>query len=1631
MRRRRRRRRLNRTAVLIGLLVFGLFMLMAWVALSHQRRDPAPFVAKADAAMTDADFDTAVLYYRQALGATRIKADKVDLLFKLAQAYVHTDQWPKVMACWNQIVVEEPDNVKARLALLEATYVQADSQSRAGWQIGQVWRDLGTQASELLDAVQSADVLEQTKARWQALDWQAHGLPADVTLGLYLHLVRGRAAYEQARLGAVLDPNQVFAQAETDLREVLRRDAAQVDAYWYLAQVITEQADARHARGDRQARAKAAQQADAFLAQAVEHAPHDAQAHTYVLEARLHRIRTHAQDLAERRRQLALLAQDYQSLVARFEDQPVVHASHARFFWMQAFFAEPKQRPVLIHRAIEVAQQATQLAPTRVDLWLALGELHFRQAMMTQDASALERAMAVGHQALESPESTDTSGPRTFANKANRLSIQAFLAHCSIEHVLLNVESQEPNMLAQARQAVAQVAQLLGSEDDPEVAKWRGMLALAEGRSYEAIRELYAVYEKTKASHAQGRTDPVVSYALARACLETPELGKALEFLSSSLKSGLGYIRPYVFLDFLDLLERLDMGSHVLSPGNAYSVDRYEDTFGASERSRALRIRALIGTQQWEKAEARLTQLPISSRDSTSLRLLLIQSRLAQAHGGRDGSPAEPVPAQVRQLQHQRADRVRQQLEQDAEPVDVTALTQTLQTAIDDGMLASVRDILEHSRSLSGHHATVGFYQALVREPDPARVSPERRHALEEAAFLALVDPVQRGLELGRLYQRQERIEEALAQYLCLVESAETAAPMIPPSRSERRQRARISLGASLALGIALETENAVAVKRITRCARQADLDACQGHLFDAQIAQARGHHEAALAKINSCLQQRPLYSQAYLLRSQIYAALERHAEALADVTEAVALNPMDPLIAKAHAHHLLARNQRLGARVTEVQTDEGVRALERALRLQPTDTDLLGLYAQHTVDRDPHKAVAIYQALSDRYNTLKHALTLGDLATHVAGQETDAAHQQAYYRMAGSAYEKAATLAPQDPHLLRSYARYYRLTGQDEKAATLLAQGQDEALLWQHFMRQGQMDRAREVLEQAYQKDPRSEQVLRGLLAVAQQQNRSQDVERYSQALVDSADTLNNRIEQITALLRLGQVQEAEAKLQAAGKRYADEPRVVLLEGWVSLRLGRLEHALDRIEASLQVDRDSAVAWYLRGQVHLLQEEAEAAVEDLRRSKVLQDSPTTRLTLAKALLQARRRDEAIVELRQSVTEKHAPQQARQLLEELYLETGRTGELTAFYSQMQRLFPADVYWLNRAGAFYLHQGNVEEAARLYRQGCTRKRNALGDAPRDAWRHDAEFSDACNGYFQALLRMGSLEPIQQEAQSYVGSPYEAMTRLYVADARMRLGQRAEAVNAVRKVLTLDIPFQDWGSLVARMVQIVGRPEVQQLCEAMVKAEAYALAGHLGRFYLLAGAEQYDQALAALDPCLERIAPAEDRYWHLQLERVKLLTVAYEKTTGAHYRDQAIAGYESLLEKWPTNSNILNNLAYLLAGNQERLSEALAYAQKAWAATPNNPVILDTYGYVLLQDGQYQRAVELLSAARQQYEQHQSRVPPQVFEHLGQAWEALGEKEKARQAFEQALTSASHALTTRAETRIRSAIGRLSP
>jgi Flp pilus assembly protein TadD len=63
------------------------------------------------------------------------------------------------------------------------------------------------------------------------------------------------------------------------------------------------------------------------------------------------------------------------------------------------------------------------------------------------------------------------------------------------------------------------------------------------------------------------------------------------------------------------------------------------------------------------------------------------------------------------------------------------------------------------------------------------------------------------------------------------------------------------------------------------------------------------------------------------------------------------------------------------------------------------------------------------------------------------------------------------------------------------------------------------------------------------------------------------------------------------------------------------------------------------------------------------------------------------------------------------------------------------------------------------------------------------------------------------------------------------------------------------------------------------------------------------------------------------------------------------DAAVSAYRALLDRWPDNSEALNNLAWILA-EQGNVKQAEPYARRAVELTPEDPDVHDTLGYVHL-------------------------------------------------------------------------------
>ncbi len=107
--------------------------------------------------------------------------------------------------------------------------------------------------------------------------------------------------------------------------------------------------------------------------------------------------------------------------------------------------------------------------------------------------------------------------------------------------------------------------------------------------------------------------------------------------------------------------------------------------------------------------------------------------------------------------------------------------------------------------------------------------------------------------------------------------------------------------------------------------------------------------------------------------------------------------------------------------------------------------------------------------------------------------------------------------------------------------------------------------------------------------------------------------------------------------------------------------------------------------------------------------------------------------------------------------------------------------------------------------------------------------------------------------------------------------------------------------------------------------------------------------------------------------------------------------AIKQYRSLLEKNPNNLVALNNLAWAL-GEQGELAQALTFAEKAFQLRAVPPVI-DTYAYLLFQNGEHDKALPLLKQAHEQ-----AKNEPSIAYHYALALDKNGEKENAKQILE---------------------------
>ena len=149
------------------------------------------------------------------------------------------------------------------------------------------------------------------------------------------------------------------------------------------------------------------------------------------------------------------------------------------------------------------------------------------------------------------------------------------------------------------------------------------------------------------------------------------------------------------------------------------------------------------------------------------------------------------------------------------------------------------------------------------------------------------------------------------------------------------------------------------------------------------------------------------------------------------------------------------------------------------------------------------------------------------------------------------------------------------------------------------------------------------------------------------------------------------------------------------------------------------------------------------------------------------------------------------------------------------------------------------------------------------------------------------------------------------------------------------------------------------------------------------------DEYEEALV-LSEKLVLYYPKNTGY---QLKRANLLLELDRK-------NEALEAYSTIVKNSPRDPNALNAYGYVLTNYSNNYKKAYKLIKKAIKLDPDNPAIIDSYGWILYRMGKYEEAEEELNRAYQLYKD------PEIAFHLIKVLLKTNKKERAKNIFTEA-------------------------
>ena len=866
------------------------------------------------------------------------------------------------------------------------------------------------------------------------------------------------------------------------------------------------------------------------------------------------------------------------------------------------------------------------------------------------------------------------------------------------------------------------------------------------------------------------------------------------------------------------------------------------------------------------------------------------------------------------------------------------------------------------------------------------------------------------------------------------------------------------------------------AARTLAQKAKELDIDQCGGLYYQARIDLADRQFAPAADKLTECIRILPIFPQAFYFRAMAQQALGNLAEAAKDADRAYEWTLTDGDIARLRAIIYYRLYRKAGANPTPEEYTRMNQTLQAAVVLNPENRELMNFYAELISDREPDRALAIRQNLMARYPSPENGRLLGSLALRLYDIYENSRVSQAVGKdflllTAKKALEKAREMAPNDPAVMNAWGEYLRVSGQQNLAESTLPK--ESLTLVDFYLNDGKYAKAQTLLQQLYEKDQKDlktkSAILRGLILVALKTGDAAGIERYARELMD-INIDDPKLKEATDLWALQRLLDARLdpektrqRVASFRERYPDNIEGLVLQAWSDFNAGAFADTQIRVGEILTQKPDHAVAWRIRGVLNRMNSNFKEAVADLQKSLSFVDDPITRIELAQTYVMSGQTTSAIGELLAALEKPQAPVQARYFLESIY-QKYRKEDLPKFYDQAVAKYSDDPYWLHRAGAYVLTQYQKQydqEKIQAQKQGKLQpgvrfspsdKTQMLLDKAKpllekswtlveEKWKKNPTeaYARMLDFYLESLLQglenQTQLTQFIRIASKYVTTPLATIAYSQMAQAHLRLGDRTQCLEFFDKALESAKAQPEY---VVQLLDVMRKvlesdKEVRAWCDKTLAADAKHIGANYTMFQLAQSAGQFNTAIEYIDRCLVQLQTKDDIWVEYSMQKSQTLLLAFFKTSDKKYLDGGVALYESIYQANPNHPKIpmiLNNLAFLLADNNQQLDKAVEYARRALKETPNDPVRMDTLAYALAKSSQFEEAEKMAQMSIQYHELAGNSVPWDGFYHLGMAQEGLKKKAEAKASYQKALDTGGDAIPAPDKEQLAAAIKRVS-